>query len=269
MTTRDEKLRTSWNTILACSKRYIFLGNILVGFLVCISIPLMLTHLFRNAHGDDVIPLVFLVVVGLVAHFLGTTSAIVGLLSAAYVFADFLFAPAGLAVEDKSARTNLILMLLFGLAIAYFYGVEARKHGSVTRPRYWAAYQPLRHEYCRPAFQCRTVLLAARSDHSRRPLSRFGDLVGLRNHEEIGRLWAFLNIVQFGPSLTHVPLDYIIQLGIDPDVIGRPIGIRALVLNGPPSIEYVIPDLCASQLPARGLLPIGTSVLGIAGTKIL
>jgi K+-sensing histidine kinase KdpD len=125
MTPRDEKLRTSWNTILACSKRHISLRNIILGFLVCSSLSLMLARLFRNAHGHEVIPLVFLVVVGLVAHFLGTTSAIVGLVSAGVAFANFLFAPLGhLSIEDESARTNLMLMLLFGLAIAYFYGVE-------------------------------------------------------------------------------------------------------------------------------------------------
>ena len=46
-------------------------------------------------------------------------------LSASYVFAAFLFAPFNsLAVKDESARTNLILMSLFGLVISYFYGRE-------------------------------------------------------------------------------------------------------------------------------------------------
>jgi K+-sensing histidine kinase KdpD len=92
----------------------------------------MLTRLFGHVHGGvDVIPLVFLIVIGLVARFLGTTSAIVGLLSSTFVFANYLFTPLNsLTVKDEAARTNLLLMLLFGLAIAYFYGGEDLPGGS-------------------------------------------------------------------------------------------------------------------------------------------
>ena len=123
--TREQKVRNSWSSIRAGSKRHVGLRNVVLGFLTCTSIALMLTRFFPHAHGDDILPLLFLVVVGLVAHFLGTLSAIVGLVSASYVFATLLFAPLNsLTVKDESARTNLMLMMLFGLAISYFYGGE-------------------------------------------------------------------------------------------------------------------------------------------------
>ena len=134
--TRERKLRVSWTSILAGSKRHVGLRNVLVGFLTCTSISFMLARFFRHVHGDEVIPLFFLVVVGLVAHFLGTVSAIVGLLSASYVFATSLFAPLNSwIVVDESARTNLMLMLLFGLAIAYFYGGEESSQDADPPPQ--------------------------------------------------------------------------------------------------------------------------------------
>jgi K+-sensing histidine kinase KdpD len=123
--TREQKLQDSSSSTQVNSKRHARLRNVVLGLLSSTSISLTLARLFRHVHGDDIIPLLFLVVIGLIAHFLGTLSAIVELISAGYVFATFLFAPLGSwTIMDESARTNLILMLLFGLAISYFYGGE-------------------------------------------------------------------------------------------------------------------------------------------------
>jgi K+-sensing histidine kinase KdpD len=103
--------------------RRIALRNVALGSAVCTGAAIMITIVSRNLRGTDALPLLFLVVVGLVAHRFGTSSAILGLVEGGFVFATFLFAPLGhLTVAQESARTNLIMMLLFGLAVAYFYG---------------------------------------------------------------------------------------------------------------------------------------------------
>ena len=114
--------------MLPFSTRFVLLRNPAVlkaglGFLICTVASLVITVLLRNSEAPDSIPILFLVVVGLVAWFLGSLAAALGLLGSSLVFALFLFPPIGhLAVHAQSARTNLLMMLLFGIAVAYFYG---------------------------------------------------------------------------------------------------------------------------------------------------
>lgn len=114
--------------MLPFSTRFPMLRNPIVlkaglGFLICTVTSLLITVLLRNSEAPDSVPLLFLVVVGLVAWFLGSWAAALGLLGSSLVFALFLFPPIGhLAVRAESARTNLLMMLLFGIAVAYFYG---------------------------------------------------------------------------------------------------------------------------------------------------
>lgn len=114
--------------MLPFSTRFVLLRNPAVlraglGFLICTVASLLITVLLRNSEAPDTVPLLFLVVVGLVAWFLGSWAAALGLLGSSLVFALLLFPPIGhLAVRAQSARTNLLMMLLFGIAVAYFYG---------------------------------------------------------------------------------------------------------------------------------------------------
>jgi K+-sensing histidine kinase KdpD len=114
--------------MLPFSTRFVLLRNPAVlkaglGFLICTLASIVITFLLRKSDAPDTIPILFLVVVGLVAWFLGSWAAALGLFGSSLVFALFLFPPLGrLAVRAEAARTNLLMMLLFGIAVAYFYG---------------------------------------------------------------------------------------------------------------------------------------------------
>jgi hypothetical protein len=54
----------------------------------------------------------------LVAFWFGRAAGVLGTLTAAFLFADYLFEPAGLAVGDPVARDHLISMLVVGIVIS-------------------------------------------------------------------------------------------------------------------------------------------------------
>lgn len=121
--------------MLPFSTRFLLLRNPTVvkaglGFLICTVASFLISVLLGKSEGSDSIPILFLVVVGLVAWFLGSWAAALGLLGSSLVFALFLFPPIGhLSVRAESARTNLLMMLLFGIAVAYFYGDRSGSGG--------------------------------------------------------------------------------------------------------------------------------------------
>ncbi|HEX6502384.1 MAG TPA: DUF4118 domain-containing protein [Terriglobales bacterium] len=79
--------------------------------------------LFHNMRDNTLLPLFFLLVVGVVAWFLGTWAAILGLVTGSVIFAVFLFPPLGkLLIASEAARVNVAMMLVFGIGVAYFYG---------------------------------------------------------------------------------------------------------------------------------------------------
>src|SRR5579884_3164275 len=88
--------------------RRIALRNTAIGSTICTVAAVIVTLLLRNVRNTDSLPLLFLIVVGLVAHRFGTSSGIVGLVMGGCVFATFLFPPIGhIAIAEESARTNL------------------------------------------------------------------------------------------------------------------------------------------------------------------
>lgn len=96
-----------------------------LGFVACAAAAGVITAFLRRSSGVESLPLLFLVIVAVVAHRFGTSGAIVGLVSGGIVFAEFLFPPIGeLRIDDDPARTNVVMMLLFGMAVAYFYGAN-------------------------------------------------------------------------------------------------------------------------------------------------
>jgi len=97
--------------------------NLSTGFVACAAAAGLITGLLRRVPGTESLPLLFLVIVAVVAHRFGTPSAILGLIAGGFIFATFLFPPLGsLSVADEPSRTNLVMMVLFGMAVAYFYG---------------------------------------------------------------------------------------------------------------------------------------------------
>ncbi len=70
----------------------------------------------------DMVPLVFTVVLLMVAALFGVRAGVIGTVLAALVFATFLLTPTGsLNVANDSARSNLGWMLLIGLAFSFLF----------------------------------------------------------------------------------------------------------------------------------------------------
>jgi K+-sensing histidine kinase KdpD len=70
----------------------------------------------------DIVPLVFTVVLLVVAALFGVRAGVIGTVLAALVFAAFLLTPTGsLNVANDSARNNLGWMLLIGLVFSFLF----------------------------------------------------------------------------------------------------------------------------------------------------
>lgn len=70
----------------------------------------------------NLVPLVFTVVLLLIAGFFGSKAGILGTVLAALVFAIFLFGPVGnVSVANESARSNLGWMLLIGIGFSFLF----------------------------------------------------------------------------------------------------------------------------------------------------
>ena len=71
---------------------------------------------------QNLVPLVFIVVLLLVAGIFGSRAGILGTVLAALIFASFLFSPTGsLSVASAAARSNLGWMLLIGIAFSFLF----------------------------------------------------------------------------------------------------------------------------------------------------
>jgi K+-sensing histidine kinase KdpD len=78
--------------------------------------------LAENHPWKDVVPLVFTVVLLVVAAIFGFRAGVLGTVLAALVFAAFLFGPTrSLGVASDSARSNLGWMLLIGLVFSFLF----------------------------------------------------------------------------------------------------------------------------------------------------
>jgi K+-sensing histidine kinase KdpD len=72
-------------------------------------------------------PFLFLAVVVLVAIRFGTLAGVLGTIAAAIIFAGFLFEPRlSLAVRDTAAKSNLIWMIIGGVAISDLLGHRSK-----------------------------------------------------------------------------------------------------------------------------------------------
>jgi K+-sensing histidine kinase KdpD len=110
--------------------------NTTMGFLLCIALAAVVSGLLRTASGVESLPLLFLMIVAVVAHRFGTSGAILGLIGGSVVFAIFLFPPVGhLSIANEQARTNVVLMVLFGIAVSYFYGAATPSENPEEKTR--------------------------------------------------------------------------------------------------------------------------------------
>src|SRR5438309_1840737 len=102
-------------------------GAIISGLAAVIASALSQGHAWKN-----LVPLVFIVVLLVVAWLFGARAGIFGSVLAALIFAAFLFAPSGsIGVVNDNARSNLGWMLLVGIAFSFLLAASTsglRRH---------------------------------------------------------------------------------------------------------------------------------------------
>jgi hypothetical protein len=92
----------------ACSK----------GTICCTVAAACLIPLFNASSVKAILPIPFLIIIVLVAFRFGRAAGVLGTLAAAFLFAWFLYEPAGLAVSDPVAKSHLMWMLIIGIVIS-------------------------------------------------------------------------------------------------------------------------------------------------------
>jgi hypothetical protein len=93
-------------------------GACSLGTLCCIVAAAGLIPIFSASSAKSLLPLPFLLIIVLVALFFGRTAGVLGTAIAAFLFANYLFEPTGMAVSDPVARAHLIWMVILGVVIS-------------------------------------------------------------------------------------------------------------------------------------------------------
>jgi K+-sensing histidine kinase KdpD len=89
-----------------------------LGTICCTVAAAFLIPLFNASTAKSIIPIPFLLIIVLVAFRFGRSAGVLGTMAAAFLFAWFLYEPAGLAVSDPVAKSHLIWMLILGIVIS-------------------------------------------------------------------------------------------------------------------------------------------------------
>ncbi len=94
--------------------------NLAVGTLLSAVLAALLTFLFHRSTLRGFLPIAFILVLVLLSRQFGFGVSLAGSLSAAIIFALFLFPPVGSAhVESDTARMNIAWMILGAVAVSY------------------------------------------------------------------------------------------------------------------------------------------------------
>lgn len=94
--------------------------NLAVGTLLSAVFAAVLTFLFHRSTLRGFLPIAFILVLVLLSRRFGFGVSLAGSLSAAIIFALFLFQPLGSAlVENDAARMNIAWMILGAVAVSY------------------------------------------------------------------------------------------------------------------------------------------------------
>ena len=91
---------------------------------LCTIAALIASVIFNRFPGRALVPLVFVVLIAILAAHFGVAAGILGTIMAAFVFADWLYPPVGIAVRGQAARAELAWMLLGGVSLSYLVGLE-------------------------------------------------------------------------------------------------------------------------------------------------
>lgn len=100
---------------------------------LCISAAGVLTIVLRGSMLKGFLPFLFLGVVILIALRFGTAAGILGTVSSALIFAEFLFDPLlSIRIGDLVQRNNLIWMVIGGITMSELLGVNPKTptHGA-------------------------------------------------------------------------------------------------------------------------------------------
>jgi K+-sensing histidine kinase KdpD len=103
-----------------------------MGVILCTAAAECFSFLFHESSFKGYLPLLFIVIILLIAIRFGTWAGVVGTLLSSVVFALFLFAPqSSVIVSDLTARSNLIWMVVVGLVLSYFFAATppSKKEG--------------------------------------------------------------------------------------------------------------------------------------------
>ena len=103
--------------------------RIAFGIALVAAVSLGTAYLFAGTEIRTLLPLLFIVVLVILARYFGMTVAVAGSLLCAVVFARFLFEPTGsLHVEDLVARRNLLWMVVGAVALSYLFAPSSTQH---------------------------------------------------------------------------------------------------------------------------------------------
>jgi hypothetical protein len=97
-------------------------GACSLGTICCTVVAAVLIPLFSASSTKAFLPIPFLFIIVLVAFGFGRAAGVLGTLAAAFLFAWFLYEPAGLAVSDPVAKSHLIWMLIIGVLLSDLLG---------------------------------------------------------------------------------------------------------------------------------------------------
>lgn len=94
-----------------------------VGTLCCVALAVGVVGLFDQAQLDEqLLPLLFLIVIIPIAIRFGNIAGILGTLASALIFAAFLKPKWSLAIADPISRRHLIMMLIAGVILSDLVG---------------------------------------------------------------------------------------------------------------------------------------------------
>src|SRR5579864_5937757 len=93
-------------------------GACSLGTICCTIAAACLIPVFSASTAKAILPIPFLLIIVLVAFRFGRGAGVLGTITAAFLFAWFLYEPAGLAVGDPVAKSHLIWMMIIGIVIS-------------------------------------------------------------------------------------------------------------------------------------------------------
>jgi K+-sensing histidine kinase KdpD len=100
----------------------------LSGASICAAGALVASMVFQRFPGRTLVPVVFVVLIAVLAAYFGLAAGILGTLIAAFVFANWLYLPIGsLAVQNPGARAEIAWLLLGGVSLSFLLAPESHR----------------------------------------------------------------------------------------------------------------------------------------------